>query len=61
MVDLVRGMLSLHRRAKDVRTTHDKTVLQRQIKTTDRQVDQLAYDLYGLTEEESRIVEEATA
>ena len=27
---------------------------------TDRQIDQLVYELYGLTEKEIRIVEEAT-
>ena len=27
---------------------------------TDRQIDQLVYELYGLTEDEIRIVEEAT-
>jgi len=27
---------------------------------TDRQIDQLVYELYGLTDEEIRIVEEAT-
>jgi len=36
------------------------TVLQTQIDATDRQIDQLVYELYGLTEEEIRIVEEAT-
>jgi len=35
-------------------------VLQTQIDATDRQIDQLVYELYGLTEEEIRIVEEAT-
>jgi hypothetical protein len=30
------------------------------IAATDRQIDRLAYDLYGLTEEEIRIVEEGT-
>jgi hypothetical protein len=34
--------------------------LQRQIDATDRQIDQLAYELYGLTDEEIRIVVEAT-
>jgi len=29
----------------------------RQIAATDRQIDQLVYELYGLTEEEIRIVE----
>ena len=36
---------------------HEKTALQRQIDATDRQVDQLVYELYGLTEEEVKIVE----
>ena len=31
------------------------------IADTDRQIDQLVYELYGLTDEEIRIVEEATA
>jgi len=34
--------------------------MQTQIDATDRQIDQLVYELYGLTEEEIRIVEEAT-
>ena len=37
-----------------------KTLLQRQITATDKQIDKLVYDLYGLTEEEIAIVEEAT-
>jgi len=42
------------------KTAHDKTVLQRQIGTTDRQIDQLVYELYGLTQEEIKIVQQAT-
>jgi hypothetical protein len=34
--------------------------LQRQIDVTDRRIDGLVYELYGLTDEEIRIVEEAT-
>ena len=37
-----------------------RTVIQRQIELTDRQIDQFVYELYGLTDEEIRIVEEAT-
>ena len=33
------------------------TALQRQIDATDRQIDELVYEVYGLTEEERRIVE----
>ena len=36
----------------------NKTQLQRQIDATDNQIDQLVYELYGLTEEGIRIVEE---
>ena len=39
---------------------YDKFAIQRQIYATDKQIDQLVYGLYGLTEEEIRIVEEVT-
>ena len=38
----------------------DKELYQRQIEATDRQIDGLVYELYGLTEEEIKIVEEVT-
>ena len=38
--------------------SYDKTAIQRQIDATDQQIDRLVYDLYGLTEEEIKIVEE---
>jgi hypothetical protein len=34
-----------------------RTRLERAIKTTDRRIDALVYELYGLTEEEIRVVE----
>lgn len=40
--------------------THVKTALQRQIDATDRQIDQLVYELYGLTDDEIKLVEAAT-
>ena len=40
------------------RTDHDKTLLQRQIKTTDHQIDKLVYELYGLSDDEIAIVEQ---
>ena len=39
---------------------HDDSLFQRQI-DTDRQIDQFVYELYGLTEEEIRLVEEGTS
>jgi len=35
----------------------DRTAIERQIAATDKQIDQLVFELYGLTEEEIRIVE----
>jgi hypothetical protein len=52
-------MLALHSKLAAARTDHEKTVLQRQIDATDREIDQLVYELYGLTEEEIKIVEHA--
>jgi len=34
-------------------------VIQRQTDATDRQIDELVYELYGLTADEVRMVEEA--
>lgn len=59
MVSLVDSMLSLHKQLREGRTPHEKTGLQRQIEATDRQIDALVYELYGLTEDEIRIVEGA--
>ena len=39
---------------------HEKTVLQRQIDATDREIDRLVYEQYGLTDHEMAIVQEAT-
>ena len=61
MVKLVEGMLSLCKRLADVKTEHAKTLLARQIEATDRQIDQLVYELYGLSDEEIHLVELVTA
>lgn len=37
----------------------EKTVIERQIAATDRQIDRLVYELYGLTDEEIAVVEES--
>ncbi len=54
-------MLTLHEQVSQTRVTHDRTSLARQIDATDQEIDRLVYELYGLTDEEIRIVEEATA
>jgi hypothetical protein len=60
MVGLVERMLAMHRRLVTSTVPADKKLYQRQIETTDRQIDTLVYELYGLEGEEIRIVEEAT-
>jgi len=59
MVQLVDQILELHNKLPKGKTEHEKTLLQRQIDATDYQIDQLVYDLYGLTKEEIAIVEES--
>lgn len=59
MVSLVENMLTLHQQHAAARTADEKTMLQRQIDTTDAQIDTLVYELYDLTEEEIKIVEES--
>ena len=59
MVMLVERMLGLHKQLAEAKTPTAKTMLQRQIEATDRQIDRLVYELYGLTEEEVALVEGA--
>ncbi len=59
MVSLVETMFGLNKKLAEAKTDHGKKVLQRQIAATDRQIDNLVYELYNLTEEEIRIVEAA--
>ncbi|MAG60999.1 hypothetical protein CL619_04385 [archaeon] len=58
MVAYVDTMLELNKKLPKVKMEHEKTVIQRQIDSTDRKIDKLVYELYDLTEEEIKIVEE---
>ena len=57
MVALVERMLALHKKLAAATIPADKELYRRQISATDRQIDTLVYELYGLTEEEIAIVE----
>lgn len=61
LIGLVDRMLALHKRSRSAQTSHEQTALARQIEATDGEIDRLVYELYGLSDEEIRIVEEATA
>jgi hypothetical protein len=58
MIELER-MLDLHKQLPEARTPHQQESVRRAIAATDRQIDALVYELYGLSEEEIRIVEGA--
>ena len=57
MVALVERMLALHKKLAAAAIPADKELYQRQIEATDRQIDALVYELYGLTEGEIGVVE----
>jgi len=59
LISFVGEMLHLHRNLKNAKTPNVKNAIERQIDATDRQIDQLVYELYGLTEDEIAIVEDA--
>jgi hypothetical protein len=59
MVQLVDQMLELNKQLPNAKTDHEKTLIQRQIDATDKQIDKLVYELYDLTPEEIAIVERA--
>ncbi|MFT3787804.1 MAG: Eco57I restriction-modification methylase domain-containing protein [Tepidisphaeraceae bacterium] len=61
LVTLVDAMLSLHKRLAAEKLPQKREQIEREIAATDRQIDQLVYQLYGLTDEEIAIVEAATA
>ncbi|MEW5966418.1 MAG: N-6 DNA methylase [Pseudomonadota bacterium] len=61
MVKLVESMLKLHEQLAAAKTAHNKILIQRQMDATDRQIDALVYELYGLADDEIRIIEAGKA
>jgi hypothetical protein len=57
MVELVETMLKLHKDLPKAKTPHEQESIQRRIAATDKSIDALVYELYGLTEKEVRTVE----
>jgi len=58
IVQLIDQMLALHKQSTVAQLEHEQTSLRRQISATDRQIDRLVYEIYGLTEEEVKIAQE---
>jgi hypothetical protein len=60
LAGLAQEAIRLAKSLGKVKTDHDRNALHRQIDATDRQIDQLVYELYGLTDKEIALVEAAT-
>ncbi len=58
IVTAVKLILEMKLKSQSVKTPSERTAIERQIQATDAQIDQLVYQLYGLTEEEIKIVEQ---
>ena len=57
LVALVDNMLELQKKFHETRLERDKELYERQITIVDSQIDRQVYDLYGLTEEEVKVVD----
>jgi hypothetical protein len=60
IVQLVDSMLALHKQQGTAKSDANRELYQRQIHATDAEIDRLVYELYGLTDDEIKIVEEGT-
>ena len=56
---LVENMLEQQKKYHKARMERERELYERQIRIVDAQIDRLVYDLYGLTEEEVKVVEES--
>jgi hypothetical protein len=59
LVSLVDKMLALTPRLRTAASDSERAVLQNAVTATDRQIDQLIYEFYGLSPEEIALVEGA--
>jgi len=60
LVGLVDSLIKIKGEYGKARTDQERIVVERQIEATDRQIDKLVYELYGLTDSEIEIVESST-
>jgi len=61
IVKLVDKMLSLNKRLNEIgeKKTDERSRIEEEIKETDAEIDELVYKIYGITEEEKKIIEES--
>jgi len=61
IVALADQMVIIHMQMTNALTDSESIAMERQADAIDRQINQLVYKLYGLTEDEIRIVEEGSS
>ncbi len=54
---LIEETFDLNQHLSSAKTEHDKTFIRREIEATDKRIDALVYELYGLSEEEIKMIE----
>jgi len=59
IVSLVNKMIELNLKLEETSSPDSKKIIQRRIDATDKQIDKLVYELYGLTDEEIQIIEDS--
>lgn len=61
LIKLVDKMLSLNKRLNEIgdKKTDERARIEKEIKKTDAEIDEIVYKIYGITEEEKKIIEES--
>jgi hypothetical protein len=57
LVSLVDQMLELHKKKNSLPPSAEREKIEREITITDEKIDEIVYGLYGITEEERKIIE----
>jgi len=57
LVSLVDRMLELHKKKNSLPPSAEREKIEREITITDEKIDEIVYEIYGITEEERKIIE----
>jgi hypothetical protein len=57
LVPLVNRMLALHKKKSSLPPSAEREKIEREIAVTDEKIDEIVYGLYGVSEEERKIIE----
>lgn len=56
LVSLVDKMLELHKKKNSLPPSAEREKIEREIAVTDEKIDEIVYELYGVTEEEREVI-----